>query len=262
MEPAASSSADAEFDADEDFLSLAQVGADADDENDDDEGDQTAADGSLMSSNNNNDQIQSLPPPWNTVHNTGSNNNYNRRINPLISLHNEIVGFCKLMEPHPEEMKEREALVEKFTQLAHSVFGKCQVDVFGSQVTGLCLPSSDIDIAIQLETAGDKKEQDGEETSKEKSSGEPSSETKTEQQKKEEEAKDMENWDTPSSSPLQRLGVALRNEWMGDLSYLEVIENTRIPLVKFTHKPTGISVDVCFDKTTGPQAAALMKQVS
>ena len=68
----------------------------------------------------------------------------------------------------------------------------------------------------------------------------------------------MANWSKPTETPLQLLAAALRDEWLDDLSYLEVLENTRIPLVKFTHGPTNISIDVCFNQKKGPQAAQLM----
>jgi non-canonical poly(A) RNA polymerase PAPD5/7 len=136
--------------------------------------------------------------------------------------------------------------------LVKSTFDNCQVDVFGSQATGLCLPSSDIDIALQLSE---------EDTPKENGEKKEGKETKQEEKiTKQQEIDDMVNWDKPSGSPLQRLAEALRAEWMSELSYLEVIENTRVPLVKFTHGPTNISVDVCFNQKTGPQAATLMHQ--
>eukprot|EP00531_Pseudo-nitzschia_arenysensis_P007353 CAMPEP_0116156550 /NCGR_PEP_ID=MMETSP0329-20121206/22890_1 /TAXON_ID=697910 /ORGANISM="Pseudo-nitzschia arenysensis, Strain B593" /LENGTH=457 /DNA_ID=CAMNT_0003653637 /DNA_START=54 /DNA_END=1424 /DNA_ORIENTATION=+ len=186
-----------------------------------------------------------------------------RRINPLIALHNEIVGFCKLMEPKDHEMKMRTDLLAKFTGLAESIFSSCKVEVFGSQVTGLCLPTSDIDIAIQL---------DGNDTINDDDDDSNNNNNKTEKSKKKKKQKaiskqqeldDMKNWDMDRNkgiSPLRRLEMALREEWLDDLSYLEVIEKTRIPLVKFTHAPTNISIDVCFNQTTGPQAAQLMKQ--
>jgi len=70
----------------------------------------------------------------------------------------------------------------------------------------------------------------------------------------------MENWNEPTGSPLKLLATALREHWLDDLSYLEVIENTRIPLVKFTHAPTNISIDVCFSQTSGVKAAGLLNQ--
>lgn len=114
----------------------------------------------------------------------------------------------------------------------------------------LCLPTSDIDIAIQLkEEELPVKEEETEKKNKKKKNI-----------TKQQELNDMENWNRPTGSPLQRLATALRDQWLDDLSYLEVIENTRIPLVKLTHGPTDISIDVCFNQKKGVQAAALMHQ--
>ncbi len=68
----------------------------------------------------------------------------------------------------------------------------------------------------------------------------------------------MENWDAPSGTPLEILAEALREQWFDDLTYLEVIPNTRVPLVKFTHGPSNVQIDVCFNQKTGVQAAQLM----
>lgn len=50
-----------------------------------------------------------------------------RRIFPLIRLHNEIVSFVKLMEPTAEELKVRERMVGRVTEVAHKAFGKDKV---------------------------------------------------------------------------------------------------------------------------------------
>lgn len=79
---------------------------------------------------------------------------------------------------------------------------------------------------------------------------------------------DMENWclhdriaSQQNKSHYTMLAEALQKEWgTAKLSYLEVIENTRVPLVKFTHRPSNISVDVCFNQEGGPEAAAMMNQ--
>ena len=128
-------------------------------------------------------------------------------------------------------------------------FFSCAVD--NKNIFSLCLPTSDIDIAIQLE------EKDG--TTK-GNNAENLEDQKKNKISRQQELDDMERWSEPTESPLRRLASKLREEWLDDLSYLEVIEKTRIPLVKFTHGPTNISIDVCFNQKTGPQAAALMHQ--
>mmetsp|Transcript_11498 Transcript_11498/g.16859 ORF Transcript_11498/g.16859 Transcript_11498/m.16859 type:complete len:438 (-) Transcript_11498:962-2275(-) len=166
-------------------------------------------------------------------------------INPLVRLHNEIVDFCSLMEPRPNELRQREKLVERFTRLAESCFKGCKVSVFGSQATGLLLPTSDIDITIVLKEGGKEDE-----------------ETKTKENQVLQDQEDMENWNisgtSSSLSPLHILASALGTEWIEDLKYLEVIENTRVPLVKFM-TTDGLAMDISFNQDNGPRAAALMK---
>ncbi len=225
-------------DLEEDFVTLGAV-----DQGEDDDEDETLfpnddRDQGLLAF----DRKRDLPP-W-----MSHFVDYNRT-NHVVALHNEIVGFCKLMEPHPEEMKERNDLVKRFTALAQKTFEGCKVDVFGSQATGLCLPNSDIDIVIQLGQTGALPVLNNEQKVDANS-----------QTSKEQELKDMENWDAFTGSHLDRLADALRAEWLEDLTYLEVIPNTRVPLVKFTHGPNNIDVDVCFNMATGVQAATLMHQ--
>lgn len=123
---------------------------------------------------------------------------------------------------------------------------QCDVIVFGSQTTGLCLPSSDIDIVIHLP----EKEKEGEE--KQTSDGD----RKEDQETNDKTDGDGEWKQMREKSPLKKLGEVLREEW-SDLSYMEIIANTKVPLVKFERN--GIAVDVSFRKETGPQAATLMK---
>ena len=123
---------------------------------------------------------------------------------------------------------------------------QCDVKVFGSQETGLFLPTSDIDMVVILE---DEKIKEEDKRKQPKNT------------QKEEEEYEMDNWSVhDGTSPLVRLGDALATKWRDELSYLEVIEKTRIPIVKFTHKPSNLSIDICFDQTTGIQAADLVKK--
>jgi non-canonical poly(A) RNA polymerase PAPD5/7 len=193
------------------------------------------------------------PPPWINDDLPAADS---RRFHPLTVLHNEIVGFVRLMEPLPEEIKQREELIEDVRKLILETFPDevTEVQVFGSQATGLFLPSSDIDLVVH--TVNQKKDGDDDSTAKESKSKKKTGKDK----KQEPEEEDLEkDWNKPTGTVLERFAAALREQWWSELSYLEVIPNTRVPLVKFCHAPTGTQVDVCFDQTTGAPAATLMK---
>ncbi|GKY96529.1 hypothetical protein MPSEU_000612500 [Mayamaea pseudoterrestris] len=151
----------------------------------------------------------------------------------LVALHNEIVQFVHLMEPTAEEKVQRESLIERVRTLVVNAFnGTASVNVFGSQATGLFLPSSDIDLVVSFSEQKDEKSVA--------------------------EVNDDADNALPVQSPLHILADAIRREWLSELSYLEVIEQTRVPLVKFTHASTNISVDICFSQENGVLAASLM----
>lgn len=209
-------------------------------------------------------------PPWMDERLAWQQNlRNNRRPAPLVSLHNEIVEFAKLMEPRQDEIRQREELVRKVTRLAEQIFGgreRCTVKVFGSQATGLFLPSSDIDLVL-LMPEEDKVATGASGKSNAKEGGGDATGGKVDdaESQKAKEKREMEEWDatTASSStrsPLVILGEALRKHWIDDLSYLEIIENTRIPIVKFTHAPTNLSVDICLNQETGTKAAELVRR--
>mmetsp|Transcript_26580 Transcript_26580/g.29424 ORF Transcript_26580/g.29424 Transcript_26580/m.29424 type:complete len:216 (-) Transcript_26580:38-685(-) len=151
----------------DDFLSFNRPSSD----NDDNEEEGEAVDdlfaqeeNDITTANDNTNQSLEIlpPPPWMMMaasSNGGShtNNRYYYYVNPLVRLHNEIVSFCKLMEPQDYELEQREELITKFRNLAQSCFNKegedCKVMVFGSHATGLLLPTSDIDISIMLSSS-------------------------------------------------------------------------------------------------------------
>ena len=163
-------------------------------------------------------------PPW--MRKEEDRNKH--KLFPMTALHNEIVRFVELMEPLPQEIQQREALIEELRSTVHDIFGDtAEMQVFGSQATGLYLPTSDIDIAVQSIP--------GKATEESESSY--------------------------VGSPLQRFAAAMdAPAWRNRLSYLESITATRIPLVKFTVAETNISVDVSFDSHGGVDAAALVRQ--
>lgn len=80
-------------------------------------------------------------PPW--ADGTGWKSNSP----PLVALHNEILRFCDLITLSQEEKTARELAVTDVTKVLKSIWPDCTVKLFGSELTGLCLPSSDLDIA-------------------------------------------------------------------------------------------------------------------
>ena len=76
---------------------------------------------------------------------------------PTLRLHN-VLNFAKLISPTEEETSGRKSVLDLITRLAVQIWGETpnkdgkikdiKVEVFGSFLTGLCLPTSDIDIVI------------------------------------------------------------------------------------------------------------------
>lgn len=60
-------------------------------------------------------------PPWTMLRQASSTSN--RLVPPLIALHNEIVDFVSLIEPQPDEIEIRDALVAEVTEIAVQTFG-------------------------------------------------------------------------------------------------------------------------------------------
>ena len=259
----------------------------------------------------NNTATSSAPPPqqqqWGRNNNNnrgyGNNNNYqnqpgsynnnnqprnNNNIPSIIKLHNEIISFVNLMSPTSQELELRTKMVTRVTNLAYKIFGgstKVQVLPFGSQVTGLCLPGSDIDFVIRFipttsnnkngkktkKSSGGEKEEDGEEdytignnplhlfANAVKDEFGIRSELQDDEEefasaKKKLNNNGEDNDDDDSDKDEEDEG----SDEDEHLSYLEVIEQTRVPLVKFTVAPYNIDIDVCFDQPNGPESAELM----
>jgi len=256
-----------ELDADADFLSLDDIKPAAANEqaDDNDEYDSMEESPSGDDDDEDNDMWKHKHPrlpPWMDRGTAAAQQQQRTRLHPLTALHNEIVSFMHLMEPLPSEIEQRDQLVERIRQTVAVHFGEeAEVQVFGSQATGLFLPSSDIDlVVITKETTDD---DESAEQSKKASKNNAKGQKKTDDSSAGGKAGTTtgEEYDIASQkSPLHRFADAIRRDYKDELSYLEVVEKTRIPLVKLTHAPTRISVDVSFNQPTGPPAAQLMKR--
>ena len=67
---------------------------------------------------------------------------------PLVRLHNEIISFCEHAKPSESDMIIRYELVTELTSIVSEVWPTASVHVFGSMLTNILTPSSDIDITV------------------------------------------------------------------------------------------------------------------
>ncbi|KAG5638493.1 hypothetical protein H0H81_012298 [Sphagnurus paluster] len=65
-------------------------------------------------------------------------------------LHHEILAYLQYMEPTPNEKRAREGIMASIRGVVHSRFRNAEIQVFGSSATGLGLPTSDIDIVVNI----------------------------------------------------------------------------------------------------------------
>eukprot|EP00903_Cladosiphon_okamuranus_P018954 g17431.t1 len=85
---------------------------------------------------------RSLRPPWYRA--SSVETGY-----PLRTLHNEVLDLCDLLLPTPDEkLKTATALTYVKKVVSETLGDRPRVQVFGSQLTGLVLPSSDIDTVV------------------------------------------------------------------------------------------------------------------
>jgi hypothetical protein len=70
--------------------------------------------------------------------------------NPLLILHSEIVHFSQLMSLSEAEMATREGIINEIRKIAQKLFPDCHVHPFGSHVSKILTPKSDLDIVSPL----------------------------------------------------------------------------------------------------------------
>ena len=67
---------------------------------------------------------------------------------PFVRLHNEIISFCDFSTPSRHELALREAVIDEIRACMLELFPTATIEVFGSHLTGILTPSSDIDLAM------------------------------------------------------------------------------------------------------------------
>jgi non-canonical poly(A) RNA polymerase PAPD5/7 len=132
-------------------------------------------------------------------------------------LHNEILDFYNYVKPRDFEHQVREDLIKRIETAVRRQFPDLNVRAFGSFASGLYLPTADMDLvacSTRFLNGGFANPQ-------------PS-----------------KSWMYKFANCLKKAGVAIE-------SSVTIIANSRVPLVKFVEKVTGLRVDVSFENDSG-----------
>lgn len=132
-------------------------------------------------------------------------------------LHNEILDFYDYVKPRDFENQVREDLVKRMESAVRKSFPDLNVRAFGSFASGLYLPTADMDLvacSTRFLNGGYANPQP------------------------------TKSWMYKFANCLKRAGIAIE-------SSVTVIANSRVPLVKFVEKVTGLRVDVSFENDSG-----------
>lgn len=138
-------------------------------------------------------------------------------------MHKEIVDFYEFVKPRDFEEKIRGKLVENLRLALKRDgrnFANAQLFPFGSFVSGLYLPTADMDVVVCSESFM----KGGDAT-----------------------YLSAKNW-------LYKFRKLLTSQRIANFDSIEVIAHARIPLVKYVDKATGLRVDVSFENLGGVRA--------
>lgn len=69
-------------------------------------------------------------------------------VSPFVRLHNEILEFCDYVKLDEEEVKARQRVIKDIEKIALGLWPEATVHVFGSEFTGVLLPTSDLDFVV------------------------------------------------------------------------------------------------------------------
>jgi non-canonical poly(A) RNA polymerase PAPD5/7 len=136
-------------------------------------------------------------------------------------LHAEVLDFYSFVRPQGFEHAVRNRLVQKLQSAlkSHHFFGDCELHPFGSFVTGLYLPTGDMDLVICSSTYI-KRGYTG----------------------------------FHKSSHLFKFKSFLVQKGFADANSVQVITKAKVPLAKYVDRETGLRIDVSFDNLGGVTA--------
>eukprot|EP01062_Namystynia_karyoxenos_P049513 TRINITY_DN3793_c3_g1_i1.p1 TRINITY_DN3793_c3_g1~~TRINITY_DN3793_c3_g1_i1.p1 ORF type:complete len:764 (+),score=253.38 TRINITY_DN3793_c3_g1_i1:70-2292(+) len=138
--------------------------------------------------------------------------------NRFVRMHQEVYDLCNWMKPTEEEDVMRKKVICDMQDLSEELFPGSHVLAFGSVVTGLVMPTSDVDCTIVWDGISN-------------TYGHERTEI--------------------LHSMLDKIAKRISDRGMCDDAFPNVIKHTKVPIVKFTHKETWIDVDISIDSPNG-----------
>jgi len=177
-------------------------------------------------------RVVSIEPPTSEEHSSDDHTSADhltrmassaRPSNFLGALHEELLDFAARMTPSIEEIRERAEVVERVRVAAKSVYPDCSIKLFGSTLTGLALPTSDIDLVCfhwgEMERVAKR------------------------------------------TSLMEKFAQTLCDAGISEEEDIEIIATARVPIVKFKDPVSGYCCDCCFDRQGGIDGAKLVKRM-
>jgi len=86
--------------------------------------------------------LTNVPAPWMAMQYV------DKRVAPLVRFHNEMLSFVEYITPTVLEYKTRDVVLSELTRIVKDLWPGAQVTIFGSQLTRILTPTSDLDLAI------------------------------------------------------------------------------------------------------------------
>ncbi|RTE73714.1 hypothetical protein BHE90_011859 [Fusarium euwallaceae] len=154
--------------------------------------------------------------PWATV-------DHSATTDMAFRLHKEIIDFYEYVRPRDFEQRIRDNLVENLRKAMRRDgrnFASATVHPFGSYMSGLYLPTADMDLVVCSASY--------------MRGGPPTY--------------------LAAKSWLYKFSKFLTSQRVADADSIEVIAHARVPLVKYVDKQTGLKVDISFENLGGVQA--------
>jgi non-canonical poly(A) RNA polymerase PAPD5/7 len=172
--------------------------------------------------------ITDFPAPWLQCSEPPVEVSSTSKSSSFVRLHNEMLMFCDFISPTQAELAARDRVLSDVKQVVKELWPKAKVRIFGSQLTRILTPTSDIDMVV-LDVPTD------------------------------EVMADYEYGDSSRCiSELHDLDAAIRKNKLA--SYCEVISSAKVPIVKYDDKKSGVSVDICINNDSGLSTGKMIRR--